>query len=48
MLCKMINFDEHNPNWPQISDHLCKILVIGSSEPGKTNKLLNFNKSCTR
>ena len=35
----MINFDdftkeearEHNPNWPQISDHLYRILIIGGS-----------------
>ena len=33
----MINFDdsikenrkEYNPNWPQIPDHLCRILIIG-------------------
>ena len=32
----MINFDdgakekisEHNPNWPQISNHPCRILII--------------------
>ena len=44
----MINFDdaikeetkEHNPNWPQISDHPFKILIIGCSGSGK--KLL-FN-----
>ena len=36
---KMINFGnvakenitEHNTNWPQISDHLYKILIIGGS-----------------
>ena len=35
----MINFDrvvkenmkDHNPNWPQISGHLYKILIIGGS-----------------
>ena len=35
----MINFDdgakeninEHNPNWPQISDHPYRILIIGGS-----------------
>ena len=38
----MINFDvtkenieEHNPNWPQILDHLYKILIIGGSGSGK-------------
>ena len=41
----MINFDdatkenikEHNPNWPQIPDHLCKILIIGGSRSRKAN-----------
>ena len=36
---KMINFDdvtkeiikEHDPNWPQISDHPYKVLIIGGS-----------------
>ena len=36
----MINFDDavkenikkHNPNWPQISDHPYRILIIGNSE----------------
>ena len=36
----MINFDdvtkENNPNWPQISDHSNRILIIGSGS-GKTN-----------
>ena len=35
----MINFDdvikeaikERNPNWPQIPDHPCRILLIGGS-----------------
>ena len=44
---KMINLDdvtkenikEHNPNWPQIPDHSCKILM-GPSESGKTNQLV--------
>ena len=35
----MINFDdvtkeiikEHDPNWPQISDHPYKVLIIGGS-----------------
>ena len=41
----MINFDdavkenikELNPNWPQIPDHLCRILIIGGSGSGKKN-----------
>ena len=46
----MINFDEytneikreHNPNWPYIPDHPYRILLIGDSETGKTNALLNL------
>ena len=46
----MINFDEytnenkrkHNPNWPYISDHPYRILIIGGSGSGKTNALLNL------
>ena len=33
---------EHNPNWPQISDHPYKILITGGSGSGKTNALLNL------
>ena len=46
----MINFDdyvdenrtEHNKNWPQIPDHPCRILIIGSLGSGKTKLLLNL------
>ena len=46
----MINFDdvtkenmkEQYPNWPQIPDHLYRMLVIGGSGSGKTNSLLNL------
>ena len=46
----MINFDEYtnenkisqNPNWPYIPDHPYRILIIGGSESGKTNTLLNL------
>ena len=46
----MINFDDytnenktkHNPKWPYIPDHPYKILIIGVSESGKTNVLLNL------
>ena len=45
----MIHFDdytnenktEHNLKWPYIPDYLYKILIIGGSESGKTNALLN-------
>ena len=41
----MINFDdvikedieEHNPNWPQITDHPHRTLIIGVSGSGKTS-----------
>ena len=50
---KMINFDdhvnenktEHNKNWPYIPDHPYRILIIGSSEYGKTNLLLNLTEN---
>ena len=43
------NYDQsveikHNPNWPYISDHLCRILITCGSGPGKTNLLLNLIK----
>ena len=46
----MINFDdiikeetkEHNPNWPQIPDSPCRILIIGGSGSPKTNSLCNL------
>ena len=46
----MINFDdvtkenikEHNPNWPEISNHQYRILLIGSSKSGNTNSLFNL------
>ena len=36
--------EEHNPNWPQILDHLYTMLIIGSARHGKTNTLLNLIK----
>ena len=46
----MINFDnytnenktEHNSKWPYIPDHPCRILIVGGSESGKINALLNL------
>ena len=46
----MINFDEvtkenikdHNPNWPQTSNHPNRILIIGGSGSRKRNILLNL------
>ena len=36
---------EHNLNWPYISDHPYRILIIGGSGTGKTNALLNLIKN---
>ena len=46
----MINFDnytnenktEHNSNWPYISDHPYRILIVVGSGSRKTNALLNL------
>ena len=45
----MKNYDQsieinYNPNWPYISDHLYRILIIGGFGSGKTNVLLNLLK----
>ena len=48
----MINLDsitnknnkEHNEEWPYIPDHPYRILIIGGSQSGKTNTLLNLIK----
>ena len=34
----------HNPNWPYIREHPYRILIIGGSESGKNNVLLNLIK----
>ena len=34
----------HNPNRPYIPDHPYRILIVGGSESGKTNVLLNLMK----
>ena len=36
------NIKEHNRNWPQIPDHLYRILITGGTECGKTNLLFNL------
>ena len=38
------NNKEHNKKWPFIADHLYRMLIIGGSESGKTNALLNLLK----
>ena len=39
---KKEEIEEHNSNWPQIADHLCRLLITGGSGTGKTNALLNL------
>ena len=34
----------HNPEWPDISDHAYRVLIIGGSGSGKANVLLNLIK----
>ena len=41
---KEINIKNHNPNWPQISNHSYRLLIIGGSGSGKINALLNLIK----
>ena len=36
------NIKEHNPKWPEITDHPYQISIIGSSCSGKTNAFLNL------
>ena len=45
---KMINFDDvikksikEHQNWPQIPNHLYRVIIIGGFESGKTNSLFN-------
>ena len=45
----MKNYDEsveinRNPDWPNIPDHLYRILIIGGSGSAKTNVLLDLIK----
>ena len=46
----MKNYDKpvdisHNPNWPQISDHSYRILIIGGLESDENNVLPDFDKN---
>ena len=49
MIQKVVNFDgvikketkEHNRNWPQIPDHLYRMLIVGGSGSEKKNASLN-------
>ena len=49
----MENYDQsveinHNSNWPYITDHPYRILIIGGSGSGKTNVLLHLIKKSQR
>ena len=41
MTCVKTKKLNSNPNFSQIPDHSCRILLIGGSRLGKTNALLN-------
>ena len=36
------NIKEYNPNWPQIPDHLHRILINGGSGSAKPNSIFNL------
>ena len=46
----MVNFDDvtkknmknHNPNWPQVSGHPYRVLIVGGSGSGKAKLLFNL------
>ena len=52
----MINFDDvikeetkqHNSNCPEIPNHPYRILIIGGTGSGKTNFIIQFNRSTNR
>ena len=35
------NIKEHNPNWPEITDDLYRMLIVGGYGSGKANALHN-------
>ena len=39
------NKTKHNSKWPYISNHPCRILIIGGYGSGKTNALLNLTSN---
>ena len=38
----LMKIKQHNSKWPYVTDHPCRILIIGGSGSGKTNALLNL------
>ena len=42
MMLPKKNINQHNLQWPQISDHPYRILITGSSGSGKANSLFNL------
>ena len=36
------NIKEHNPNWSQIPEHPCRMLIIGGVGYGKKKSLFNL------
>ena len=42
MMLQKKNIKEHNPSWPQITDHSHRILIIRGSGSGKINSLFNL------
>ena len=36
------NIKKHNPNWLQLPDHPCRMLIIAGSGSGKINSLFNL------
>ena len=42
VLIRQEDIKEINPNWPEIPDHPCRILIVGASGSGKTNVLLGL------
>ena len=42
MMLQKKSIKEHNPNWPQITDHPHRILLIVGSSSGRTNLLFNL------
>ena len=42
MMLQRKALNKHNKNWTQVSDHPCRILIIGGSSTGTTKALFNL------